>query len=67
MREYTKALTVLQEALDHDESGTHAKEIHQQMYKCNEALSAQRSGETEEETLERARRDPEVAVSLFLH
>lgn len=34
--------------------------------KCNQALSAQRAGETEEQTLERAMRDPEVAVRTHI-
>ena len=33
------------------------------MIKCNTALSLQRAGESEEETLQRAMRDPEIAVS----
>ena len=64
MREYSKAIDAIQEAAEHDEDGSHAKEIQQQLIKCNQALFAQRSNESEQETLERAMRDPEVAVRL---
>jgi len=61
MRDYTKALEAIQEAEDHDEEHKHKSEIQQQVYKCQQALFSQRSGENEEETLQRAMRDPEVA------
>ncbi|KAL5487901.1 STI1 [Sanghuangporus weigelae] len=61
MKEYTKAIDAIQEAAEHDEDGSHTMEIQQQLMKCNQALTAQRSNESEEETLERAMRDPEVA------
>ncbi|KAL5508107.1 STI1 [Sanghuangporus vaninii] len=61
MKEYTKAIDAIQEAAEHDEDGSHTMEIQQQLMKCNQALSAQRSNESEEETLQRAMRDPEVA------
>jgi stress-induced-phosphoprotein 1 len=64
MREYTKALEAIQEAEEHDEEHKHTSEIQQQVYKCQQALFSQRSGENEEETLQRAMRDPEVAVSF---
>lgn len=63
MRDYTKALEAVQEAEEHDEEHKHKSEIQQQVYKCQQALFTQRSGENEEETLQRAMRDPEVAVS----
>ena len=62
MREYTKAIEAIQHAAEIDEGGANTKEIQQQVIKCNQALSAQRAGESEQETLERAMRDPEVAV-----
>ncbi|KAF8639926.1 hypothetical protein AX17_001176 [Amanita inopinata Kibby_2008] len=61
MREYTKALEAIQEATEHDTERQHAKEIAQQNLKCQEALFTQRGEETQEQTLERAMRDPEVA------
>ena len=64
MREYTKAIDAIQEAAEHDEDGSHSKEIQQQLLKCNQALVAQRPTETEEETIQRASRDPEVVVRI---
>ena len=63
MREYTRALEALQAGTEHDESGQHAKEIQQTEYKIQQALFTQRGTESSEETLARAMRDPEVAVS----
>ena len=65
MREYTRAIEVAQHAAEKDTAGEHMRDIQQQMIKCNEALSAQRAGETEEQTLERAMKDPEIQVSFF--
>ncbi|KAI0313442.1 chaperone [Amylostereum chailletii] len=62
MRDYNRALEAVQEATEVDDEGKHTKEIQDQMFKCQQALMAQRSGETEQETLDRAMRDPEVAV-----
>ena len=62
MREYTKALEAVQEATDHDTEHKHRSEIAQQELKCQQALFSQQGTETQEETLERAMRDPEVAV-----
>ena len=45
-----------------DEEKKHVKEIQDQMFKCQQAMLSQREGESEEETLQRAMRDPEVAV-----
>ena len=63
MRDYTKALEAIQEATEHDTKHEHTKEIAQQEAKIQQAIWSQRSTETTEETLERAMRDPEVAVS----
>lgn len=49
------------QASDADEEHKHTHEIEQQMTKISQALYDQRSGESEEETLSRAMRDPEVA------
>lgn len=62
MRDYTKALEVIQEATEHDDEAKHTTEIQQQMIKCQNAIMQQRAGETDEEALQRAMRDPEVAV-----
>jgi len=61
MRDYTKALEAIQEAEEHDQEHKHKTEIQQQVYKCQQALFSQRQGESEEETLQRAMRDPEIA------
>lgn len=61
MREYTRALEALQAAETVDTANAHASEIHAQELKTQQALFSQRAGETEEQTLERAMRDPEVA------
>lgn len=65
MREYTKALEAAQEATDVDAEHQHAKEIAQLESKIQQALFSQRGEESQEETLQRAMRDPEVAVSLI--
>lgn len=64
MREYTKALEAIQEATEQDSERQHTKEISQTEFKIQQALYSQRGEESQEETLERAMRDPEVAVSL---
>ncbi|KIN95649.1 hypothetical protein M404DRAFT_298621 [Pisolithus tinctorius Marx 270] len=61
MREYTKALEALQAAESADTANAHTSEIHAQELKIQQALFAQRAEETEEQTLERAMRDPEVS------
>ncbi|KAG6820167.1 hypothetical protein H0H93_004430 [Arthromyces matolae] len=61
MREYTKALEAVQEAQEVDTEHKHTFEISQQELKIQQALFSQRGEETQEETLERAMRDPEVA------
>ena len=44
----------------------HASEIEALVTKINQELYTQRAGETEEQTVERAMRDPEVAVGAHL-
>ncbi|CDR98688.1 probable STI1-Hsp90 cochaperone [Sporisorium scitamineum] len=65
MKEYTKAMEACQkaESVDADQEGgaKNAREIQALMSKCINELYSQRSGESEEETLQRAMRDPEVA------
>ena len=63
MREYTKALEAVEAAEEHDAEHKHRAEIQQQALKCQQELFTQRAGETEEETISRAMRDPEIAVS----
>lgn len=66
MKEFTKAMAAIQVAEDVDAEKKHTREIQDQMQKISMAMYAQRAGETEEETLQRAMRDPEVAVSVFM-
>ncbi|KAF5387737.1 hypothetical protein D9615_000064 [Tricholomella constricta] len=61
MRDLTKAIEAVQEARDADTERKHTAEIAQLELKCQQALFSQRGEETQEETLERAMRDPEVA------
>lgn len=65
MRDYTKAIEVVQQAADIDEEKKHTREIQEQATKCQQALFSQRDDESEEETMQRAMRDPEVAVSIL--
>ncbi|CAD6909812.1 unnamed protein product, partial [Tilletia controversa] len=70
MKEYTKALAAIQKATDVNEAAqasndpaaaANAREITSTQDKIMEALYQQRSGESNEETLARAMRDPEIA------
>lgn len=68
MRDYAQALEAIQEATEQDTEHQHTREISQQELKCQQAMFSQRGEETQEETLARAMRDPEVAViALLLH
>jgi stress-induced-phosphoprotein 1 len=69
LREYTKALEALDVTREQDEAAgsRNTREIQELSYKINSAISAQRENESEQETMERAMRDPEIAVCyLFL-
>jgi stress-induced-phosphoprotein 1 len=63
LREYTKALEALDIAREHDEAAgsKSTREIQELSFKIQSAVSAQRANETEQETMERAMRDPEIA------
>lgn len=64
MKEFTKALEAANAANEVDETieggPQHKREIQPLLTKCMQALYDQRSGESDEQTLERAMRDPEV-------
>ena len=66
MRDHTKAFEALDVAREQDEAAgsKSAREIQELSYKIQSANSAQRATETEQETMERAMRDPEIAVRL---
>jgi stress-induced-phosphoprotein 1 len=61
MRDYVKAIQAVQEASDHDEEKKHTSEIQEQIWKCQQAQFSQRNGESDEDVMQRAMRDPEVA------
>ncbi|KAI9510974.1 chaperone [Russula earlei] len=63
LREYTKALEALEVAREHDEAAgsKSIREIQELAYKIQNSINAQRANETEQETMERAMRDPEIA------
>ncbi|OMP86535.1 Heat shock protein sti1-like protein [Diplodia seriata] len=63
MREYNKALDVLTEAAGHDD-GKNAREIEQAQQKSIQAQFSAREGETEEQTMERIQRDPDIVAIL---
>jgi stress-induced-phosphoprotein 1 len=65
MREYNKCLDVCVEAQEHDEGGKNTREIEQQSSKALQAQFSAREGETEEQTMERIQRDPEVRTRLY--
>jgi stress-induced-phosphoprotein 1 len=67
MREYNKCLDVCTEAAEHDEGGKNAREIEQQQNKAIEAQYSAREGESEEQTMERIRNDPEVRFRHATH
>ena len=62
MKEYNKCLDVCTEALEHDETGANRREIEQQQQKALQAQFSGREDETEEQTMERIQRDPEVCL-----
>lgn len=61
MKEYNKCLDVCSEAMEHDEGGKNSREIEQQQAKALEAQYSGAQGETEEQTMERIQKDPEVS------
>ncbi|KAG9740806.1 TPR-like protein, partial [Aureobasidium melanogenum] len=64
MREYNKVIDVCNEAMAHDKDSKNTREIEQQMQKAVQAQYSAREGETEEETMERIQRDPEILSIL---
>jgi stress-induced-phosphoprotein 1 len=66
MKEYSKCIDVCGEASEHDEGGKNAREIQQQESKAMQAMYSAREGETEEQTMERIQRDPEVCNHALL-
>lgn len=62
MKEYSKCVDTCTEALKMDETGANHREIEQQQQKALEAQFSGREGETEEQTMERIQKDPEVRI-----
>ena len=65
MKEYSKCVDVCTLATEHDEGGKNAREIQAQEQKALQAQYSARDGETEEQTMERIQRDPEVRCLAF--
>jgi tetratricopeptide (TPR) repeat protein len=65
MREYSKCADVCAEAAAHDKDGKNAREIQQQETKALQAQYSAREGETEQQTMERIQRDPEVRHNTY--
>jgi stress-induced-phosphoprotein 1 len=66
MREYSKCADVCAEAAAHDKDGKNTREIQQQETKALQAQYSAREGETEQQTMERIQRDPEVRPHIKL-
>ncbi|CBX91266.1 hypothetical protein IAQ61_010623 [Plenodomus lingam] len=64
MREYNKCINVCAEAMEHDKDGKHTREIQAQETKALQAQYSAREGETEQQTMERIQRDPEIVGIL---
>ncbi|KAF2875976.1 heat shock protein-like protein STI1 [Massariosphaeria phaeospora] len=64
MREYSKCIDVCGEASERDEGGKNSREIQQQEQKAMQAQFSARDGETEQQTMERIQRDPEIVSIL---
>jgi stress-induced-phosphoprotein 1 len=62
MKEYSKCVDVCTLAMEHDEGGKNAREIQAQEQKALQAQYSARDGETEEQTMERIQRDPDVRL-----
>ena len=60
MKEYNKCLDVCTTASEVDDNGANRREIESQQNAALQAQFAGREGETEEQTMERIQRDPEV-------
>ncbi|KAA8913365.1 hypothetical protein FN846DRAFT_129280 [Sphaerosporella brunnea] len=64
MKEYSKCLDACEEATAADTERKHTREIEDIQRKCMQAMYSAREGETEEETMARIQRDPEL-VSII--
>jgi len=62
MKEYTRAMEAAGQATEADVEKKHTAEIEGQLMKISQEVYKERSNETEEQTLQRAMRDPEIGV-----
>jgi stress-induced-phosphoprotein 1 len=67
MREYGKCVDVCAEAMGADVDGKNSREIRDQEQKAMQAQYSAREGETEEQTMERIQRDPDVSLQIPSH
>ncbi|KAL9090956.1 MAG: hypothetical protein Q9159_001699 [Coniocarpon cinnabarinum] len=64
MREFSKCIDVCTLAHEHDTDGKNQREIAAQEQKAMEAQYSRQAGETEEQTMERIQKDPEIVGIL---
>lgn len=64
MKDYSRCLDVCTEAHMHDKDGANSREIDQQQQKALEMMYTSREGETEEQTMGRIQKDPEIMSIL---
>ena len=64
MKEHDKAISAAQEATEKDVNKKNTAEIQRELQKAVNAKYSERSGETDEQTAQRAMRDPEVQKIL---
>ena len=64
MREFSRCVDVCSQAHEHDKEGKNQREISQQEQKALEAQYSRQAGETEEQTMERIQKDPEIVGIL---
>lgn len=60
MKDYNKCLDACQQATDADVEGKHTREIEAEQRKCMSVMYQARENETEEETMARIQKDPEI-------
>lgn len=64
MKEYDKAISAAEEATEKDVNKKNTAEIQRELSKAVNAKYSERAGETDEQTAQRAMRDPEVQKIL---
>ncbi|RPB03089.1 TPR-like protein [Choiromyces venosus 120613-1] len=64
MREYNKCLEACNAATEADKESKHSREIEELTRKAMTAMYSAREGETEEQTMERIQKDPEIVAII---